>query len=196
MLVAPEPLWIGPMCIWCFWLWISSRIKSWSTDFNSWDTLYLYITTFPDKEKSQKELVKTHEVFLKAMAYYKKKLHIRLRFEKGRLILLHFLNIRTPECNVCSLRLSHTDGKWSCKYYCQMPIKWKGEPGWHSRVTVLCTGWPGVWIQVRARDFCLLQKHPDWLWSPPGLLFSGYWGCFLGGVKWLGNEFLTTDVKN
>jgi len=65
-----------------------------------------------DKEKFQKELMKRHEAFLKAMAYYKKKLHIRLRFEEGRLIL-HFLNIVTPEGNVCSLKLRHTDSKWS-----------------------------------------------------------------------------------
>lgn len=66
-----------------------------------------------DKEKSRKELVKTHEVFLKAVAYYKKKLHIRLRFEESRLIILHFLKILTPGCDMCSLKLSHTDGKWS-----------------------------------------------------------------------------------
>jgi hypothetical protein len=78
---------------------------------------------FTDKEKFQKELMKTHEVFLKAMAYYKKKLHIRLRFEEGRLILLHFLNILTPEGEVCSVKLNHTDGKWSCKYYFPMLIQ-------------------------------------------------------------------------
>jgi hypothetical protein len=88
----------------------------------------MYITIFPDKEKSQKELVKTHEVFLKAMAYYKKKLHIRLRFEEDRLILLHFLNVLTPDRNMCSVKLSHTDGKWSGKYHRQM-----GRPGWRSR---------------------------------------------------------------
>ena len=104
---------------WCFWPWISSRIRSQSTDCNSWDTLYVYITIFTDKEKFQKELMKRHEAFLKAMAYYKKKLHIRLRFDEGRLIL-HFLNIVTPEGNVCSLKLRHTDSKWSCKYYSQM----------------------------------------------------------------------------
>ena len=83
----------------------------------------MYITIFTDKEKFQKELRKRHEVFLKAMAYYKKKLHIRLRFEEGGLILLHFLNFVTPEDNMCSVKLSHTDGKWSCKYYSQMPIQ-------------------------------------------------------------------------
>lgn len=66
-----------------------------------------------DKEEFQKELMKKHEVFLKAMAYYKKKLHLRLRFEEGRLILLHFLNVLTPEGNMCCVKLSHTDGRWS-----------------------------------------------------------------------------------
>jgi hypothetical protein len=36
----------------------------------------VYVTIFPDKDKPEKELMKTHEVFLKAIAYYKKKLHI------------------------------------------------------------------------------------------------------------------------
>lgn len=84
----------------------------------------VYSTVFPDKEKSQKELMKTHEVFLKAMAYYKKKLHIRLRFEEDRLILVHFLNILMSGCKMCSLKLSHIDGKWSCKYCFQMPTQW------------------------------------------------------------------------
>jgi hypothetical protein len=96
----------------------------------------VYETIFPDKEKSQKELVKKHEVFLKAMAYYKKKLHVRLRFEEDRLILLHFLNVLTPDRNMCSVTLSHTDGKWSCKYYFQM----ESQGGLVSTVTVLCTG--------------------------------------------------------
>ncbi|KDR22720.1 uncharacterized protein LOC110826558 [Zootermopsis nevadensis] len=67
-----------------------------------------------DKEKSQKELIKTHEIFLKAIAYYKKKLHLRLRFDENGLILVHFLDISTPGCQMCSLKLSHDDGnKWN-----------------------------------------------------------------------------------
>ena len=83
----------------------------------------MYITIFTGKEQFQKELTKKHEVFLKAMAYYKKKLHIRLRFEEGRLILLHFLNILTPEGNMCAVKLSHTNDKWSCEYYVQMAVQ-------------------------------------------------------------------------
>jgi hypothetical protein len=93
----------------------------------------VYITVFTDKEEFQKELMKKHEVFLKAMAYYKKKLHLRLRFEEGRLILLHFLNVLTPEGNMCSVKLSHTDGRWSCKYYFQTPVQRKEQPGWLSQ---------------------------------------------------------------
>jgi len=39
-LTTPEPLPIGPMCIWRFWLRISSRIKSRSSNRNSWDNLH------------------------------------------------------------------------------------------------------------------------------------------------------------
>jgi hypothetical protein len=53
-----------------------------------------------------------------------------------------------------------------------------------STETMLCAGLPGVRIQVRARDISLLQKHPDWLWGPPGLLFYWYWGSFWGGGCW------------
>jgi hypothetical protein len=31
------------------------------------------------------------------------------------------------------------------------------------------------------------SEHPNQLWSPPNLLFNGYWGSFLG-VKGPGNE--------
>jgi len=71
---------------------------------------------FADKEECQKELMKMHETFLKAIAYYKKKLHIRLRFDDNGLILVHFLDISTPECKMCSLKLEHADGIWSCEY--------------------------------------------------------------------------------
>jgi hypothetical protein len=71
---------------------------------------------FSEKEKFQKELVKMHEVFLKAIAYYKKKLNIRLRFDENEVILVHFLNISAPGCQMCSLKLSHADGRWSRKY--------------------------------------------------------------------------------
>ena len=30
-----------------------------------------------------------------------------------------------------------------------------------------------------ARDFCLFQKHPNWLWRLHSLLRGGYWGLFL-----------------
>jgi len=40
-LVTPEPLRNGSMCIWRFWLRISSGMKSLSSDLNSWDTLYI-----------------------------------------------------------------------------------------------------------------------------------------------------------
>jgi hypothetical protein len=60
-----------------------------------------------------------HEVFLKAIAYYKKKLHIRLRFDENEVILFHFLNIPAPGCQMCSLKLSHADGRWGCKYFPQ-----------------------------------------------------------------------------
>jgi hypothetical protein len=33
-------LWIGPMCIWRFWLSVSSATEFQSIDLNSWDTLY------------------------------------------------------------------------------------------------------------------------------------------------------------
>lgn len=65
-----------------------------------------------DKEKFQKELVKMNEVFLKAIAYYKKKLSVRLRFDENEVVLVHFLNISAPGCQMCSLKLSHDDGKW------------------------------------------------------------------------------------
>jgi len=38
--MTPEPLRIGPMCIWRFWLRISSGIKFRISNLNSWDTLY------------------------------------------------------------------------------------------------------------------------------------------------------------
>jgi hypothetical protein len=49
-------------------------------------------------------------------------------------------------------------------------------------------------IPSEGRDSSILHKHPEWLYSPPGLLFCGYWVSLLreGGVKWLGNELLTT----
>ena len=40
--LPPEPLRIGLMRIWCFWLRISSGIKYRSNDLNSWDTLCIY----------------------------------------------------------------------------------------------------------------------------------------------------------
>jgi hypothetical protein len=40
---------------------------------------------------------------------------------------------------------------------------------------------------VGARDFSLLQNHPDQFWGPPRLLFSGYQGSFME-VKQLGLE--------
>jgi len=40
-LITPEVQQIGPTCIWYFWLSSSSEIKSWNTDLNSWDTLYI-----------------------------------------------------------------------------------------------------------------------------------------------------------
>jgi hypothetical protein len=47
---------IWPMCVWCFWLRISSGIKSWSTDLNSWDILYntwkMYLTLYGKYEGS------------------------------------------------------------------------------------------------------------------------------------------------
>jgi hypothetical protein len=36
----------------------------------------------------------------------------------------------------------------------------------------------------RGKRFTHLQNRADWLLGPPGLLFNGYWGSFLG-VKWL-----------
>ena len=42
-LITPEPLWIGPTCIWRFLLRISSGIKSRNSDLNSWDTLYIKV---------------------------------------------------------------------------------------------------------------------------------------------------------
>jgi hypothetical protein len=71
---------------------------------------------FADKEKSQQELIKMHDVLLKAIAYYKRKLHIHLRIDENGVILIHLLNISTPGCKMCSLKLSYGDGKWSCKY--------------------------------------------------------------------------------
>jgi len=40
---------------------------------------------------------------------------------------------------------------------------------------------------VGARDFSLLQNHPDQFWGPPSLLFSGYQGFFME-AKQLGLE--------
>jgi hypothetical protein len=57
-----------------------------------------------------------HEVRLKAIAYYKKKLHIRLRYDENEVILVHFLNISAPGCQMCSVKLTHTDARWSCTY--------------------------------------------------------------------------------
>jgi hypothetical protein len=41
-LVTPEPLRIELMCMWRFWLRISSGIKPLNSDLNSWGTLYCY----------------------------------------------------------------------------------------------------------------------------------------------------------
>jgi hypothetical protein len=37
-----------------------------------------------------------------------------------------------------------------------------------------------VQVPMRTRDFSLLQKCPDQLWGPCGLLFKGYESSFLG----------------
>jgi hypothetical protein len=50
------------------------------------------------------------------MAYYKRKLRIRLRFDENGLILVHFLNISTPGCEMCCLKVSHDGSKWKCEY--------------------------------------------------------------------------------
>jgi len=31
----------------------------------------------------------------------------------------------------------------------------------------------------RVERFSVIQCHPNWLWEPPSLLFSGYWGSYL-----------------
>jgi len=31
----------------------------------------------------------------------------------------------------------------------------------------------------RVERFSVIQYHPNWLWEPPSLLFSGYWGSYL-----------------
>jgi hypothetical protein len=50
-----------------------------------------------------------------------------------------------------------------------------------------------VQLSGGARDFCLFQKHPNWLWGPPSLLHGGYWGLFLLGFgSWIMK--LTTDL--
>jgi hypothetical protein len=149
---------------------------------------YVYIIIFPDKEKSRKELVKTHEVFLKAVAYYKKKLHIRLRFEESRLIILHFLKILTPGCDMCSLKLSHTDGKWSCKYCFQIPTQWNGEPEWCSRYSdyATCRTVQSSNPVKGKRFFCSPKTSRPALGStqPPIQWVLG----FFPGVNWTGHE--------
>ena len=55
-----------------------------------------------------------------------------------------------------------------------------------SVVTRLWAGQPRIRILVGTKFFSC-SEHPDWPWGTPILLFSGYWGSFLG-VKQPGNE--------
>jgi len=47
-------------------------------------------------------------------------------------------------------------------------------------VARLLGGCSGVWILVRARVFFPSPKHPDLLWAPPTILFTGYCGSSMG----------------
>jgi hypothetical protein len=43
-------------------------------------------------------------------------------------------------------------------------------------------------ISSTGKGFPSFPKHPDWLWGPPNLLFSGYCEVIFMGIKWLEHE--------
>jgi hypothetical protein len=61
-----------------------------------------------------------------------------------------------------------------------------------TKATILQAERSGVQIQVRARNFSLLQQQPDQYWGLPCLLFDGYRWFFplCAFVAWVGKNFL------
>jgi hypothetical protein len=69
-----------------------------------------------------------------------------------------------------------------------------GKAGVHifTIATTLRAERSGIQVPVRARDFSLLQQHPDQYWGLPCLLFDGYRGVFplCAFVSWVGKNLL------
>jgi hypothetical protein len=51
-------------------------------------------------------------------------------------------------------------------------------------------------IRGKAKRFFCSSKHPDWVWDPPSLQFSEYWGIFARVFKDLGYEACNSEDKN
>jgi hypothetical protein len=102
--------------------------------------------------------------------------------------------VKMPVCEPCnslpSAEVKNAWRRWSYtstsnpQYVCMAPCVIK-----HRNLTFtgagIATGYGlddrgvGVRVQVGARIFC--SPRPDRLWSPPSLLFNGYWGPFTRG---------------
>ncbi|XP_069700450.1 uncharacterized protein [Periplaneta americana] len=65
-----------------------------------------------EKENFEKDVVKMHDTFVKALAYYKKKLNIRLRFKENEQLIVHFLDIPAHGDDLCSVTVAKENDKW------------------------------------------------------------------------------------
>ena len=79
-------------------------------------TYSCYISLLAVKERTDTEIIKTNESFLKAAMHYKKKLNIHVKRNEEGNVKLDFLKICMADGSSCFVKLSHRNNKLCCKY--------------------------------------------------------------------------------